>query len=50
MKLKAGDIILLHDLQKESRHQDFLKTLRLYLEEVQKLGFTFSPINLNCEA
>jgi peptidoglycan/xylan/chitin deacetylase (PgdA/CDA1 family) len=37
--LKPGDIILLHDRQKTVRQELFLRTLRKYLQDIQRQGY-----------
>ncbi len=37
--LKPGDIVLLHDRQKTVRQELFLKTLRKYLQDIQRQGY-----------
>jgi peptidoglycan/xylan/chitin deacetylase (PgdA/CDA1 family) len=44
-KLRPGDIILLHDRQKSSHHDLFLKTLRKYLQEAQERGYRWSALS-----
>ncbi len=38
-KIGAGDIILLHDFQKPSHHDQFLITLRHFIREIHKKNF-----------
>lgn len=40
----SGDIILLHDCQKEQRLSTFLETLRAYVNSAQEAGYRFEAI------
>lgn len=43
-KAKSGDIILLHDDQRPRFEKTFLKSLTFFLDEGQRLGFSFSAL------
>jgi peptidoglycan/xylan/chitin deacetylase (PgdA/CDA1 family) len=47
LKIRPGDIVLLHDSQKSQNCSIFLKTLRFYLQDVKKRGFLFSNLTLS---
>jgi peptidoglycan/xylan/chitin deacetylase (PgdA/CDA1 family) len=46
-RLQAGDIVLLHDAQKNKKFPTFLSTLDFYLNAAQAKGFQFRPIDLS---
>jgi len=43
-RLQSGDIVLLHDRQKENRRSQFLRTLDLFLREGREQGWTFKAL------
>ncbi len=45
-KIKSGDIILLHDAQKEAFREPFLKGLKSFISELKDKGFDFQPITI----
>jgi peptidoglycan/xylan/chitin deacetylase (PgdA/CDA1 family) len=46
-RLKAGDIVLLHDHQRPERRKNFLQTLRKYLHQIQERGYVCRSLSEN---
>ncbi|MGE0631831.1 MAG: polysaccharide deacetylase family protein [Pseudobdellovibrionaceae bacterium] len=44
-RIESGDIILLHDCQKDSRKKKFLQTLRFYIQEIKNKNFQFTILS-----